>query len=207
MKNHPVLTPLLDSQSNEYWLFHGCSHDALHHLLHTGYDPRVSNLKGMFGGGFYLAENSSKSNQYIPCPECNGNSIFTSDGCNCPGQENFVFSMVLYRAILGDVHVALEYDKEKYRDGTGKGKRVRRPPLKTGCQDELYDSVMGESIKNGGNRLQYREFVLYERGQAYPEYVIEFRRSAENTHPPTDMERLNVKCRNFLKNTFRFVPE
>lgn len=27
-------------------------------------------LLGMFGAGIYFAENSSKSNQYIPCPSC-----------------------------------------------------------------------------------------------------------------------------------------
>jgi hypothetical protein len=208
LETHPMITPLLDRQANEYWLFHGCSHDTLDHLLHTGYDPRVSNLKGMFGGGFYLAENSSKSNQYIPCLKCNGNAISTRAGCSCSDQEqeNFVFSMVLYRVVLGNVHVALIYDKQKYRNGNEKGKCVRRPPLKTAGQ-ELYDSVMGESIKNGGDRLQHREFILYERGQAYPEYVIDFRRSAQNARPPTDMKRLQNRCQNFLKNTFRIVPE
>jgi hypothetical protein len=153
-----------------------------------------------------LAENSSKSNQYIPCLGCDQNVISTKGGCSCPNQEHFVFSMVLYRVILGDVHVALQYDKEKYRDGAVKGHRVRRPPMKTGCQ-ELYDSVMGESVKNGGDRLLHREFILYERGQAYPEYVIDFRRSAQNARPPTDMESLKNRCRHFLINTFRSVPE
>ncbi|CAF5127941.1 unnamed protein product, partial [Rotaria sp. Silwood1] len=68
LETHPILTPLLDARTNEYWLFHGCSQNNLYHLLHSGYDPRISNLKGKFGGGFYLAENSSKSNRYIPCP-------------------------------------------------------------------------------------------------------------------------------------------
>ena len=205
-ENHPLLTPLLDSHSNEYWLFHGCRGDTIPHLLHTGYDPRISNLKGMFGGGFYLAENSSKSNQYIPCPGCNGNSISSHIGCTCFNQDKLVFSMVLYRVILGDVHVALQYDKEKYRNGSGKRNFVRRPPFKT-AGEELYDSVMGESKKNGGDRLEHREFILYERGQAYPEYVIDFQRSAQNTTPPTDINRLLDRCRHFLKNTFRSVPE
>jgi hypothetical protein len=178
----------------------------LRHLLRCGYDPRISDLRGMFGGGFYLAENSSKSNQYIPCHQCNGNSVSTGSGCDCPNQEDFVFSMVLYRAVLGDVHVASKYDKLVYRKSGENERHVRRPPKKTGCQD-LYDSVMGESIKNGGDKLQYREFILYERGQAYPEYVIDFRRSAQNARPPTDMKRLLNRCQNFLKYTFRFVPE
>ena len=35
----------------------------------------------MFGGGFYLAEDFSKSNQYIECPMCHQNAMF----CNKSG--------------------------------------------------------------------------------------------------------------------------
>ncbi len=62
LKKHPLLTPLLDANANEYWLFHGCDDQIIPVLVDKGYDPRVSDLNGMFGGGFYLAENSSKSN-------------------------------------------------------------------------------------------------------------------------------------------------
>ncbi|CAF1099551.1 unnamed protein product [Rotaria sordida] len=288
LQAHPILTPLLDTKTNEYWLFHGCSRNSLYHLLHSGYDPRVSNLSGMFGGGFYLAENSSKSNryipcpkcgknsigndigcncanqqdiefaivlyraalgdvhvamnqnsldhllhsgydprvsnlcgmfgggfylaenssksnQYIPCPRCGKNSIDNDIGCNCANQQDIEFAIVLYRAALGDVHVAMKYDKEKYRRGPN-GQRVRRPPKKTNDKD-LYDSVMGESMENGSDRLKYREFILYDSGQAYPEYVIYFRRSANRARQSSNIENLKKKCRNFLINTFRKNPE
>ncbi|CAF1260012.1 unnamed protein product [Rotaria sordida] len=200
----PVLTPLLDTRTNEYWLFHGCSQNNLYHLLHNGYDPRVSNLKGRFGGGFYLAENSSKSNRYIPCPGCGQNFIGSILGCRCINQEDLEFSMILYRAALGDVHVALKYDREKYSHGPN-GQCIRRPPKKAHSK-ELYDSVMGESMKYGGDRLKHREFILYDAGQAYPEYVIYFRRSAKNPLQPSNIEDLKKKCQHFLVNTFRLSP-
>ncbi|CAF3807132.1 unnamed protein product [Rotaria socialis] len=203
LENYPFLTPLLDINANEYWLFHGCDQAILPFLLHSGYDPRVSSLDGMFGGGFYLAENSSKSNQYIPCPGCGANSIFTGSGCKCHNQENIKFSIVLYRAVLGDVHIAREYDKKKYRGE--KGRRVRRPPLKD--NGILHDSVLGESMDYGGNLLKYREVILYECGQAYPEYVIEFRRSAENSKPPAGVKKVKDRCYDFLRNTFKLRPE
>ena len=193
--------PLLDASANEYWLFHGCHHRILPILIQNGYDPRVSSLDGMFGGGFYLAENSSKSNQYIPCPGCEKNAIFYGEGCSCRDQENLEFSMILYRATLGDIHVAVAYDKNTYQTGQN-GRRVRRPPIKNGT-NELYDSVMGESERYGGNRLRHREFVLYEPSQAYPEYVIQFKRSATTARPPTDIRRVKDRCFHFLKNTFR----
>jgi hypothetical protein len=181
LKTQPLLTPLLDANVNEYWLFHGCNEGTLHFLLHSGYDPRVSNLDGMFGGGFYLAENSSKSNQYIPCTGCGKNAIGYESGCSCQNQGELEFSIILYRAALGDIHVAMQYDQKMY---CGNGKhRVRRPPYKKASSD-LYDSVMGESKKHGGNILNYREFILYESAQAYPEYVIKFKRSG--VHPCTN---------------------
>ena len=201
LQTYPFVTPLLDTNANEYWLFHGCDKKNLPFLL---YDPRVSNLDGMFGGGFYLAENSSKSNQYISCPQCGKNSIFTSRGCKCPKQENLLFTIVLYRALLGDVHVAQKYDKKKYKGE--ENCRVRRPPMKENRMD-LYDSVLGESMKYGGDRLQYREVILYESGQAYPEYIIEFRRSAVNPKPPSSIKRAKDMCYNFLRNTFNLRPE
>ncbi len=201
--DHPLLAPLLDANANEYWLFHGCDEKILPILLMTGYDPRVSSLDGMFGGGFYLAENSSKSNQYIPCPGCERNAIFRDSGCKCKEQENIEFSIIIYRAVLGDVHIAKQYDAKIYR-GTDKCK-VRRPPQKNFIH--LYDSVMGESVTHGGDKLQYREFILYEPGQAYPEYVIKYKRSAINARAPSDIKRMRETCYHLLKNIIRLRPE
>ena len=43
----------------------------------------MASVGGMFGAGFYLAEDFSKSNQYIPCPMCKRNAIFTQGACDC----------------------------------------------------------------------------------------------------------------------------
>lgn len=37
---------------------------------------------------------------------------------------------------------------------------------------------MGESKENGGDALQYREFIIYDRFQVYPEYIISYNRIA-----------------------------
>ncbi|UJR17101.1 hypothetical protein I4U23_003998 [Adineta vaga] len=203
-QDHPLLTPLLDASVNEYWLFHGCDKDILPILVRQGYDPRVSSVMGMFGGGFYLAENSSKSNQYIPCPGCRKNAIFYGEGCSCGDEEEIELSMLLYRVSLGDVHIAKIYEKTIYR-GQEKSP-IRRPPMKENSLG-LYDSVMGESKTHGGNALQYREFILYETGQAYPEYIIRFKRSAMNAFPSSDTTKLFNKCRMFLQNTFNSKKE
>ncbi|CAF1575389.1 unnamed protein product, partial [Didymodactylos carnosus] len=202
----PLLTPLSDKQSNEYWLFYGCNHPTTAQLVLAGYDPRVSNLEGMFDGGFYLAENSSKSNQYIPCPRCGENAISTQIECTCLNQEQIDFKMILYRVILGDVHIAKTSDRNKYRDAinnNGQRSYVCRPPVKPNSMGDLYDSVMGESMKNDGDQLRLNcEFILYEKGQTYPKYISDFQRSIHNMRPSTNIKRVQDKCRNFLLNVF-----
>jgi hypothetical protein len=186
----------LDASANEYWLFHGSDPKILPTLLKAGYDPRVSNVDGMFGGGFYLAENSSKSNQYIPCPSCQQNCISRESNCKCKNQEDFEFSIILYRTILGDVHIVKQYKKDVYR-GVDQQRPVRRPPLKENS-DELYDSLMGECKKYGGDRLNYREFVVYDSNQAYPEYLIQYKRSIKKKGPQLDIDCVKGKCYDFF---------
>ena len=87
MLEQAMLTPLLDEATNEYYLFHGTSWQTVDILVDTGYDSRVARVSGMFGGGFYLAECSSKSNQYIPCPRCGQGAIFCTSRCKCSERE------------------------------------------------------------------------------------------------------------------------
>lgn len=70
--------------------------------------------------------------------------------------------MLVCRVLLGDIHIALRYDSSLYK-GADPNSPVRRPPLKSKDGFELYDSLLGESISNGGDVLKYREFVVYDR--------------------------------------------
>lgn len=68
--------------------------------------------------------------------------------------------MFLIRMCLGDIHL------------TGQGGNFKRPPTKNnpskaGGTQDMYDSV----VANGGS-FAHREFVVYDRNQAYPEYLI-----------------------------------
>ena len=59
-----------------------------------GFDKSEANPDGMFGGGFYFTDVSSKANQYViagkPCPNHNNISCYM-----CPRK------MLLCRVILG----------------------------------------------------------------------------------------------------------
>ena len=180
LKEKPMKTPMLDLAANEHWLFHGTDWRTSAILCTQGYDTRVAATSGMFGAGFYLAEDFSKSNQYIACPMCKRNAIFTSkELCECQlvqpelqlEGDKLEYSMLVYRACLGDPHIALKYDSQTYR-GT-KQKPVRRPPQKGDLKESpLYDCVVGESMENGGDKLKYREIIFYERASAFAQHSL-----------------------------------
>jgi len=172
----PVLcSKLLDPTVNEYYLFHGTSWDVIKIIKSCGFDDRVASVNGLFGGGIYFAENSSKSNIYIPCPTCGGNAVFSAIDCKC-SRGDLKFGIFMCRVLLGDAHIANKYDSKKYREGSDPAHPVRRPPPIKEGSNILFDSVIGESKVNGGDQLVCREFVVYDRTVIYPEYLITFQR-------------------------------
>jgi hypothetical protein len=174
LQRRPLLTAAaqrlasLDRKVNENYLFHGTKEATADILKRSGFDNRVASLVGMFGGGSYFAENSSKSNQYIPGPE---------SGLGNP------FQMLICRVLLGDIHVCMHYDQDRYRGKEGSHHFVRRPPQKPGSGD-VYDCVMGEKEEHGATAkkfrpLKFREFIVYDQAMAYPEYQVWFQRSMQ----------------------------
>lgn len=113
-----MCTPLLDPSVNEYLLFHGCPDQIVNLIVHQGGNPLFSNAGGMFGAGLYMAENSSKASTYVPCTFCKRNACVAQDNpfsnlCDCPNQENIEFRMVIFRALLGHVHMCTQVLNKK----------------------------------------------------------------------------------------------
>jgi len=158
-----------DAKSNEHYLFHGTKPDAVDALVNRGVEPAVGNLGGAFGGGAYFAENSSKSDQYVP-----------------PGDEQY---MLLCRVVLGRPFVTPKLHRQ-----------LRRTPCVQGhfdgdgskpCTHARYDSLLATTKKTDKSALleRFREFVVYERGQSYPEYLIQYtrERSPKPKKPAADL--------------------
>ena len=56
----------LNTNVNEVFLFHGTKPEHVEDIKHFGFDERSCKTEGtMLGSGFYFAENSSKSDQYV----------------------------------------------------------------------------------------------------------------------------------------------
>jgi len=134
----------------------------------------------MFGVGLYFAENSSKSNQYVPCTHCLKGAI-NKPPCNCdPDDITKDYQLIFSRVCLGNPFICREYDEDSFKT-PDKNAEVYDPIPKQGCSlnDHPYKhhSVLAESEKDGASTsLKLREFIVYDRSQTYPEYIVHYKR-------------------------------
>lgn len=156
----------LDQSKNEALLWHGTTHgqddtnDIAAIIQKCGFDERVTNPGGLYGAAVYFAESSSKADAYAGKVDGKSNGI---------GSQGTLF---LTRVALGTPHrtdVPL--------------KQIRRPPTVTGLVDKpgapiattdrRCDSVVA-SKKSGFAGSPYREFMIYDRRQAYGEFMVQY---------------------------------
>ncbi|XP_052283056.1 protein mono-ADP-ribosyltransferase PARP15-like isoform X2 [Dreissena polymorpha] len=139
----------LYQEVNEEYFFHGTKTERAGQVYAQGLDPRLA-AKGVLGPAVYMAENSTKADQY-------------SDSKNA--RRSTGLTMFLVRACLGNICRVTDC------------RRIRRPPCTDfscnnhECQHVIrYDSVVSEE------QFIFREFVVYDGSQVYPEYVINYDR-------------------------------
>eukprot|EP00746_Dinoflagellata_sp_MGD_P089894 gnl/MRDRNA2_/MRDRNA2_354669_c0_seq1.p1 gnl/MRDRNA2_/MRDRNA2_354669_c0~~gnl/MRDRNA2_/MRDRNA2_354669_c0_seq1.p1 ORF type:complete len:183 (-),score=22.30 gnl/MRDRNA2_/MRDRNA2_354669_c0_seq1:140-622(-) len=151
------------------------------------------NAGTMFGDGLYFAEDMGKSDQYCApvsmdqaqaMTDVLGGSFSPSDAQF--NQTRFVF---LTRVVLGCI--AQVGEKRNYRLGTRESifsAGTRELAFIPGCStpthfhSELAEISNGYSAgrdthtEPGGNRLRFREFIIFHPTLIYPEYLISYRR-------------------------------
>jgi len=139
----------IDRDINEVLLWHGTSPNGAMGIKNEGFrmSKAGTNAGSMFGPGIYLAENSTKSDEYAQDDK---------DGLY-QGQ----FCLLLCRAVLGQVLQMVD------------GGEAVHGMVSEAMRSEKYDSVLGDRAVAVGT---YREFVIYKAEQAYPEYVILYNR-------------------------------
>eukprot|EP01048_Picozoa_sp_COSAG05_P006301 COSAG05_NODE_404_length_10192_cov_3.830377_4_plen_327_part_00 len=152
-----IIDPLL----NELWLWHGTSPKTADILAKDGFDERVANLQGLYGGGSYFADASSKSAQY--------SKVTNRDGHYC---------MLYCRVTMGSAFRA-----------TGEMVGIRRPPPNPalsggggggssaqgrGVSGTPHDSILAESGVANNGRQGHNEYIVFHPGQAYPEFIVWF---------------------------------
>lgn len=129
---------------NEVRLWHGTKVWNTGKIVQEGFDERVCCLDGMFGAGVYFANETCKAGQYAQKSE--GGSI----GSGSRASHWFFLSRVL----LGRSHFTREAMPG-----------ARRPP-------DSFDSVIYTPTQYASVG-HHTEFIVYDRFQCYPEYLVE----------------------------------
>eukprot|EP00026_Physarum_polycephalum_P004369 Phypoly_transcript_04387.p1 GENE.Phypoly_transcript_04387~~Phypoly_transcript_04387.p1 ORF type:complete len:576 (+),score=82.20 Phypoly_transcript_04387:125-1852(+) len=165
----------LDKGLNELYLFHGTKHNYVEAIKSTGFDERVSSSAGLFGTGIYFAENSSKSDEYV-----------------VPGKDNIYCHIFICRVCVGTPFL------------TGKPHpNLRRPPClledQLPCAHPRFDSLIGMKSEEKGDKKtflrKYREFVVYDRQQCYPEFLVTYRRETKSENQIRKAEEMEEEKR------------
>ena len=140
-----------DGDPNENLLWHGTQ--ATDIILKHGLDPRVCSLRGMFGGGVYFADLSTKSVRY-------SGAQFRQDSGK----------LMLCRVSLGRQMVKYLPEQD-----------LRRPPdpfalFPSQFMDWLLDKKYHSLFAPCGNlsMLLMSEYIVFHTNQGVPEYVIDF---------------------------------
>ena len=147
----------LNAALNEVYLFHGTSITSAEGISKTGFriDLAGSAAGAAFGKGAYFAERSTKSDEYVvETPVKIGLS-----------QETH-YAMLLCRVCLGELYRITDFDRSAERHVLGSSK---------------YDSLLGDREAVRGT---YREFIVYDGAQVYPEYVIIYKRCDQEPRRP-----------------------
>ncbi|XP_064618024.1 uncharacterized protein LOC135482115 isoform X2 [Liolophura sinensis] len=142
---------------NECLLFHGTRNVS--GILDSGLDFRVGG-NGKFGKGIYMAECASLSHGFSSPGNFRAATPFfglKSLGGGGGGKT----CMFVVRAVLGNCFKT-----------NNQGNYVRPPCMVSSCNDQInclqhgdrYDTVVGSA--------GFREFVIYDSAQCYPEYLI-----------------------------------
>lgn len=139
----------LEEAIGEVYLWHGTTPTGAQGITTEGFrlDLAGSHAGTMFGKGVYLAECSSKSDEYA--------------GDDKIGPYKHVYCMLLCRAVLGQV---LELHH---------GGEAVHPQIQRELAAKRIDSILGNREAAVGT---YREFIVYDKDQAYPEYLILYKR-------------------------------
>ncbi|CAE7468645.1 PARP12 [Symbiodinium natans] len=144
--NLPAECGHLDSSVAKCMLFHGTDYESAVQIAVGGFDFRLSK-PGYYGQGTYFASQACKSHQ-------------------CTTKKSSLHTILLSRVILGDVAFAEAVDKDR-----------KIPPKHPGiprCVDTVV-AKPGPMPGHHNGQQAHEEYVIFEKYQAYPECIIQYR--------------------------------
>lgn len=145
----------LDTECNEWLLWHGTCFEGAEAICKVDFKQRLagSATGTLYGPGTYFAESCTKADEY--------------SRPSGSGQYEGLCTLLLCRVVGGRVRYTAEAEPNAGPEG-----------LLGDCTHGPYDSVLGDREKCRGT---FREFVVYASDQAYPEYIVLYRRKYDDS--------------------------
>jgi hypothetical protein len=134
----------MSTDINEFYLFHGTDSKSAQIICEHGFDERVANLKGLYGTGSYFAMNTCKSYQYS-------------------SKDSSTFVILVCRVAMGSPY----YTSTSHNN-------QRRPPDNADTPDRPFDSIFAQHGIGKGGQQHHNEYVVFDRNQVYPEYIVRY---------------------------------
>eukprot|EP00929_Paragymnodinium_shiwhaense_P093969 TRINITY_DN5431_c0_g1_i1.p1 TRINITY_DN5431_c0_g1~~TRINITY_DN5431_c0_g1_i1.p1 ORF type:complete len:913 (+),score=123.02 TRINITY_DN5431_c0_g1_i1:150-2888(+) len=133
-----------DMRVNEHYLWHGTGPNEAKSIAVSGFDlgHAGSGRGSLFGRGLYFAESCLKADEYVKADQLGR------------------YPLILCRTTLGRVHYCDVEDPWELREAL-------RASCRTGSGS--YHSVIGDREKV---RQTFREFVVFDSSQVYPEFIV-----------------------------------
>lgn len=140
-----------DEAVNEWYLWHGSSSKGAVRIAETEFKQALagSSTGTLYGHGSYLSDSCTKADEY---------SKEIVDG-----KDSGLFCIMLCRVMGGQV---------RYTDEVA----PKAKALMTDVLEGEYDCILGDREKCRGT---FKEIVIYQSSQAYPEYLVYYRRKFE----------------------------
>jgi hypothetical protein len=168
----------LDRGRNKCFLFHGPKPELAAVISAQGFEERVANDHGLLGAGVYFAENSSKSDDYVQ-----------------PDEKGYC-NLFLTRVCLGSPFIS-----------NNRLSGLHRPPCVEACESGSacghvrFDSVIGEKRSNDRRACleRYREFIVFDRIQCYPEFLIRYMRESAGERSAREKRKAEARRQVELK--------
>lgn len=150
--------------ATERYLFHGAHPSTILSVCKNGFDCRLANEQGALGKGTYFADMASYSHQYSMSYKRDAESRSTGD---LDGGSDTVM-MILSRVALGTV--------------TSRVSARSLPAMLSSHPGRRADSTSNKPSGAACIKPVDAMFVVYHNDQAYPEYVIKYRRTAQSRY-------------------------
>jgi len=137
------------SDVNEFYLFHGTKPSAVKAICEDDFALNLSGVNAgtLYGPGLYFAEASTKADEYA---DDDKQGIFSG-----------LYALILCRVMCGNI---------KYTDAVSPNTQDLVDSILT---RHTHHSVLGDRERCRGT---YREFIVFDQAQVYPEYVIIYQR-------------------------------